>query len=258
MLAILGPAKTIDLSPQTVTGNQTRPDYLERSKLVVEQLRSLSLAELKNMMKLSDNLAIQTFETYARWKPEPEPGMSMQALLAFSGEVFRGLGARSLDEKDLLFAQGHVRILSGLYGVLRPLDLIRSYRLEMGTRIQVGKARDLYVFWKDIIPKRIQSDTREMSDEAGPPVLINLASNEYFRSIGPGSFPMRIVTPVFRESTPTGYRNVTVYAKRARGLMLRFIIENRITDPEHLQGFDAEGYAFNPGLSGSDQLVFSR
>ena len=162
--------------------------------------------------------------------------------------------ARALNEEDLLFAQEHVRILSGLYGVLRPLDLILPYRLEMGTKMKNPGGRNLYEFWKTILPERIADDTGNQSTR----VLINLASNEYFKSIQPQSFPYEIITPVFKETYGAGYRNVTVYAKKARGLMLRFIIQNRINNPEYLKAFDEEGYCLNNDLTTSREWVFCR
>ena len=205
-------------------------------------------------MKVSDKLATLTFERYAAWRSSPSPEEAQQTILAFSGEVFNGLKARSLKEKDLSFAQEHIRILSGLYGVLRPLDLILPYRLEMGSKMKNPGGRNLYEFWKNIIPGKIADDTGSQDS----PVLINLASNEYFRSIQPGSFPHEIITPVFKETDGAGYRNVTVYAKKARGLMLRFIIQNRINKPEYLKAFDEEGYCLNNDLSTRKEWVFCR
>ena len=254
MLAILGPAKTIDVSPHGVTDIHTYPVYLDRSRVLVEQLRHYSLSQLKALMKVSDKLATQTFERYAAWSTSYSKEDGQQAIMAFSGEVFNGLQARTLSEEDLLFAQEHVRILSGLYGVLRPLDLILPYRLEMGTKLPSPKGSNLYEFWNHIIPDRIAGDT-EIQDS---PVLINLASNEYFKSVQPGSFPHRIITPVFKESDGTGYRNVTIYAKKARGMMLRFLIQHRISEPEYLKAFDQEGYLFHRDLSTPDQWVFCR
>ncbi len=177
-----------------------------------------------------------------------------QAILAFSGEVFNGLKARTLSEEDLLFAQEHIRLLSGLYGVLRPLDLILPYRLEMGTKLKINRSKNLYEFWKKIIPNRISDDTGNQDSK----VLINLASNEYFKSIQPGTFPYEIITPVFKESDGAGYRNVTIYAKKARGKMLRFIIQNRINNPEYLKAFDEDGYYFNNDLSSQKEWFFCR
>jgi len=254
MLTILGPAKTIDMSPHGVTLHHTLPQYLDQAEELVNRLRQHSLAELKKLMKVSDKLATLTFERYAGWCHSYSAEEGQQAILAFSGEVFNGLQARSLSEDELLFSQEHVRILSGLYGILKPLDIILPYRLEMGTKMPNTKGRDLYEFWNEIIPPGIAQDTREQDS----PVLINLASNEYFKSIQPGSFPCEIITPVFKESHGAGFRNVTIYAKKARGMILRFIIQNRINTPEYLKAFDDEGYYFNNDLSDEKEWVFCR
>ena len=254
MLTILGPAKTINTTPHEVTERHSAPLYLDQAQALVDQLRQYSIPQLKSMMKVSDKLATLTFERYAAWRRSYAADHGHQAILAFSGEVFNGLQARSLKEEDLLFAQEHVRILSGLYGVLKPLDLILPYRLEMGTKMKNSNGSNLYEFWKTIIPERIANDTAIQD----APVLINLASNEYFKSIQPGSFPYEIITPVFKESDGTGYRNVTIYAKKARGMMLRFIIQNRISKPEYLKAFDEEGYFFNNDLSNQKEWVFCR
>jgi len=254
MLSILGPAKNMDTSPHGACDQYTFPQYLDRAGELVNQLRKYSPAQLKDLMKLSDKLASLTFERYAAWHSKYTAEEGHQAILAFSGEVFKGLKARSLKQADLLFAQEHVRILSGLYGVLRPLDLILPYRLEMGTTIQNRGGSSLYDFWKKIIPQKIADDTGSSS----PPVLINLASNEYFRSIDPSSFPYPVITPVFKESQGKIFRNVTIYAKKARGMMLRFIIQNRITKPEYLKAFDEEGYYYNNDLSNEKEWFFCR
>ncbi len=254
MLTILGPAKTIDASPHGITEQFSKPQYLQRAEELVKQLRSYSISELKSLMKVSDKLAILNFERYAQWHTPYTAKEGQQALLAFSGEVFNGLQARSLNESDLLFAQDHIRLLSGLYGVLRPLDLILPYRLEMGSKMTNPRGKNLYKFWEEIIPGHIAEETGLQERR----VLINLASNEYFKSIQPGSFPYEIITPVFKESDGAGFRNVTVYAKKARGMMLRFIIQNRINDPDYLQAFDAEGYYFNNDLSSKKEWIFCR
>ena len=254
MLTILGPAKTIDMSAHGITERFTEPEYLDHAEMLVQQLRHCSVPELKKLMKVSDQLATLTFERYAAWRSSPDPEEGQQAILAFSGEVFNGLQARTLTEEDLLWAQQHIRILSGLYGVLRPMDLILPYRLEMGTRLKTPKGKDLYGFWQETIPGHIARETGQQM----PRVLINLASQEYFKSIRPASFPHRIITPVFKESDGEGYRNVTIYAKKARGMMLRFIITNRISDPEELLAFDDEGYSYRSHLSGDTEWVFCR
>jgi len=254
MLIILGPAKTIDTSPHGITEGFSFPQYLDQAEKLVDQLRSCSISQLKSLMKVSDKLAILNFERYAHWRSSYTADEGQHAILAFSGEVFNGLQARSLNEADLLFAQGHVRLLSGLYGVLRPLDLILPYRLEMGTRMAPPGAKHLYEFWEKIIPVHIAEETGKQEKK----VLINLASNEYFKSIQPGSFPYDIITPVFKESDGAGFRNVTVYAKKARGMMLRYIIQNRIRHPEYLQAFDEDGYYFNNDLSTKKEWIFFR
>ncbi len=254
MLTLLGPAKTIDSSPHGITDIYTLPQYMDQAGELVEQLRQYCLAQLISIMKVSEKLAILNFERYARWHPEHSVDEGQQAILAFSGEVFNGLQARSLSEADLLFAQEHICLLSGLYGVLRPLDLILPYRLEMGTKMHNSKGRNLYEFWKEIIPINIADETGIQDSK----VLINLASNEYFKSIQPGSFPYEIITPVFKESDGRGFRNVTIYAKKARGMMLRFIIQNRINDPEYLKAFDEDRYYFNNDLSNNNEWFFCR
>lgn len=254
MLSILGPAKTINTSPHGITEKSSFPQYIDRAEILVDQIRRYSISQLKSMMKVSDKLATLNFERYAQWCSSYSAEEGQQAILAFSGEVFNGLQARSLSEEDLQFAQEHIRLLSGLYGVLRPLDLILPYRLEMGTKMSNKRGRNLYEFWKEIIPNNIATETGVQDNK----VLINLASNEYFRSIEPGSFPYQIITPVFKESDGDSFRNVTVYAKKARGMMLRFIIQNRVNDPEYLRAFDEDGYYFNNDLSNASEWVFCR
>ena len=254
MLTILGPAKTIDMSPHAVTGKHTLPAYLKESRKLVEELRKLSPAAFRSLMKVSEKLAVLNVERIAAWTEQHPPGSSNQALLSFSGEVFNGLEARTLDAEDLDFAQDRVRILSGLYGVLRPLDLIMPYRLEMQTKLANSRGRNLYEFWQEIIPQEISRQTAETEGQ----ILVNLASNEYFSSIQPKKFPHRIITPVFKEQHGNSFRNVTIYAKKARGMMLRFIIQNRITDPEHLKAFDLDGYWFNADQSGNNEWWFTR
>jgi cytoplasmic iron level regulating protein YaaA (DUF328/UPF0246 family) len=205
-------------------------------------------------MKVSDKLASLTYERYAAWRSAYTEDEGQPAILAFSGEVFNGLRARSLSKEDLLFAQNHVRILSGLYGVLRPLDLILPYRLEMGTRLKNSRGRNLYDYWKEIIPENITAETGKGDSK----ILINLASNEYFKSVQAESFPYGIITPVFRESDGKGFRNVTIYAKKARGMMLRFIIQNRINNPEYIKAFDLDGYYYSDDLSSPNEWLFCR
>jgi len=254
MLTILGPAKTIDTSTHGTTESFSFPEYIDRAEELADQLRQYSIPQLKSLMQVSDKLATLNFERYMQWRSSYSAEEGQQAILAFSGEVFNGLQARSLSKEDLLFAQEHIRLLSGLYGVLRPPDLILPYRLEMGTKMKNNKGKNLYEFWKEIIPLKIVDETGLQDSK----VLINLASNEYLKSIQPGSFPYEIITPVFKESDGKGFRNVTIYAKKARGMMLRFIIQNRINNPEYLKAFDEDGYYFNNNLSTNKEWIFCR
>jgi cytoplasmic iron level regulating protein YaaA (DUF328/UPF0246 family) len=253
MITILGPAKTITTDPHEITSHITRPEFLDDAEILIDVLKRYSHEELKQLMKISQKLVELNIERIAGWRKTYSPEESMQSLLAFSGEVFNGLQARTLKEEDLLFAQEHVRILSGLYGVLRPLDGILPYRLEIGTKLSNPRGKDLYAFWKDRIPPTISSHTEQQGG-----VLINLASNEYFSSIRPKEFPYRIITPVFKESDGRGFRNVTIYAKKARGMMLRYIITNRIDSPEEIKAFDAGGYYFNVEMSDENEWWFTR
>ena len=254
MLAILGPAKNLDMTPVAEKAPSTLPAFLNDSQILIKQLRRFTVQELKSLMDLSDKLAILTFKRIAEWKYDYNPKEGKQAILAFDGEVFNGLNAKTLNEKDLLFANDHVRILSGLYGVLRPLDSILPYRLEMGTRLENQRGKSLYDFWKEIIPPEI----KQLTEADGEAVLINLASNEYFNSIRPQDFPHRVITPVFKEDDGNELRNVTIYAKKARGMMLRFILKNKIKDPEHLKAFDMDKYYYSEDFSTENEWYFIR
>lgn len=254
MVVILGPSKTIDTRPHGITGQYTMPNFLSEAELLIEQLQKKSPEELKTLLKVSDKLAELNFKRYAFWNHKFTHSEGSHALLSFAGEVFNGLSARTLKEDDLLFAQKHVRLLSGLYGILRPLDIILPYRLEMGTRMANSRGANLYEFWREIIPAEI----RRLTSECKVKVLINLASNEYFSAISPRNFPFRIVTPVFKEHDGNSFRNVTIYAKKARGMMLRFILENRITNPDDIKAFDKERYYFNAEKSDDNTWWFCR
>lgn len=255
MLAILGPAKTIDMTPvRGVKSTPSIPEFLEDSKILIHELRQLTVKDIKSLMDVSDKLAISTFKQIAAWKYDYSPAQGKMAMMAFAGEVYNGLNVKSLNDKDLAFANEHVRILSGLYGVLRPLDSILPYRLEMGTRIENKRGKNLYDFWKNIIPAEIE----RLTESSGEKVLINLASKEYFSSIRPANFPYRVITPDFKEDDGNEFRHITIYAKKARGMMLRFMIKNRITTPEDLKAFDTDKYYFNADLSTEDNWVFCR
>lgn len=254
MLTIIAPAKTLDFETPPVTREYTLPVLLDESEKIAGRLKKMKPAKLSQLMNVSDSLAALNFHRYQSWQQPFTPDNSKQALLAFNGEVYAGLQATSLTEEQLKRAQFKLRILSGLYGVLRPLDLIQPYRLEMGTTLNIGRKKDLYAFWGNKITRHIQ----QAIDESGSKILVNLASNEYYKSIDKSRLDARIVTPAFKEMKNGEYKIITIYAKKARGLMTRFILENNIEQPEELQAFDAEGYHYNARLSQPDKPVFTR
>ena len=203
-------------------------------------------------MSISPELAALNVDRYQKWTPEPKREDTKQALLAFNGEVFRGLNAKEMSEEDLQFAQGHLRILSGLYGLLRPLDLIQPYRLEMGTRLKYYSYKNLYDFWGDKITKRINTDLGDSK------CVVNLASTEYFKSVKEPKLNKKVITPIFKDFSKGEYRVLMTYAKNARGVMANYIIKNRITEPDLMKSFDANGYAYDPSQSDENNWVFTR
>ncbi len=254
MLIVLSPAKTLDYESPTGTDRHTVPDFIPRSAELVSVLRDMPPSAIASLMKISDPLAELNAGRFASWSEQFSMANARQALLAFNGDVYEGLDARSLKPKQLDWAQAHVRILSGLYGLLRPLDLMQPYRLEMGTRLANPRGKDLYAFWGDDI-------TRALNDalaEAKAPALVNLASEEYFKSVRPKHLQVPVVTPVFEDWKGGRYKIISFFAKRARGLMARYAIEHRITRPEKLKAFDSEGYAFDEEASGEFSWVFRR
>jgi len=254
MLIVISPAKTLDYQTPPKTAHQTIPRFLDHSQRLVNILRNYSALDLAELMRLSSKLAELNFERYHDWSPQFTTDNAKQAILAMKGDVYAGLDAESFEEEDFAFAQQHLRILSGLYGALRPLDLMQPYRLEMGTRLSNEAGKDLYAFWGDTITQALSSDLAAQGDD----LLVNLASNEYFKSVKPKLLAGRILTPQFKERKGDGYRMLGVYAKRARGLMSRFIIRNRLTRADDIKAFDSEGYAFTPALSSATEWVFTR
>lgn len=254
MLIIISPAKTLDFDSSPVTNNYSLPENISESEMIADKLRKLSSDKIAELMNISPKLAQLNFERFQLWHPEFNSENSKQAILAFKGDVYTGIDATSFSEKDFELAQKHLRILSGLHGVLKPLDLIRPYRLEMGTKISVGRRKDLYEFWKNIICKQVQDALNESASN----LLINLASNEYFRAIDKKKLDAEIVTPEFKDWKNGQYKMISFWAKKARGMMTRFIIQNRIKNKEDLIAFDSDGYYFNPVLSKENQPVFTR
>ncbi len=255
MLIILSPSKTM-VSPDAMHHYKySLPEYLGFTKHLAEILRKKSPSQLSKLMKINPELAQLNFERFQQWELPFDGKNATPAVFSYTGEVFRGLEASSLKKTDVSFAQDHLRILSGFYGVLRPLDLILPYRLEMGQAgISAGKAKNLYDFWRPLITSALNKAFEIQKDD----VLINLASNEYFKSIDKKALHARVITPVFKE-----YKNgkaviVTMYAKKARGMMTRFMIQNKLTKPDELKLFDAEGYYYAPDLSNDREMTFTR
>ena len=254
MLIILSSSKNKGLQFPEQHPELTVPEYLKFAEPIVKTFKKKSSAELSKLMKINPKLALQTFENFQQWKLPFDPAKAAPAIFSYSGEAFRGLEAHSFTKGELLFAQDHLRILSGLYGTLRPLDRILPYRLEMALKIRVGKSGNLYDFWQPVVTGSLRKSLDAQNDN----VLINLASQEYFKSIDAKELKASIITPVFKE-----YKNgkaviVVVYAKKARGMMAGFVIKNKLTDPEELKLFEEEGYYYTPSLSDENEMVFIR
>lgn len=254
MLIVISPAKKLDYDTPSKTKKFTMPDYLDESAKLIKTLRNYSAMDLAELMHLSMNLAELNFDRYYQWKKNYGENEAKQCLLAFKGDVYAGIDAESFKAKDLDYAQSHLRILSGLYGLLRPLDLMMPYRLEMGTRLENERGKNLYEFWGEMITDGINKQLKAQKDD----ILINLASNEYFKSVKAKKIEGRIITPQFKENKNGSYKMIGIYAKKARGLMTRYILLNRLQDPQDIKSFDYEDYKFNESLSKGDQWVFTR
>jgi hypothetical protein len=254
MLMVISPAKTLDYDTPPTTQRFTQPQYLDHSQALINQLRDLSPAQISELMHLSDKLAGLNAARFGSWHPTFTLDNAKQALLAFKGDVYTGLDADSLDEQDLDYAQQHLRMLSGLYGLLRPLDLMMPYRLEMGTKLANPRGKDLYAFWGERISEWLNQALAEQGDD----VLLNLASNEYFSAVKRKTLQARVINTEFRDLKNGQYKIISFYAKKARGLMSRFVITERIKDPRQLKAFDSDGYRFNATDSTADNLVFLR
>jgi cytoplasmic iron level regulating protein YaaA (DUF328/UPF0246 family) len=254
MLAILSPAKTLDYQTPLTTNKSTQPDFNTESKELIATLRKFVPAEIGSLMKISDNLAELNHRRYAEWQNQANEDNARPALFAFKGDVYLGLDAQTLGARDINFAQKHLRVLSGLHGLLRPLDLIQPYRLEMGTRLATRRGSNLYQFWGNKVTDNINKALAQQSSK----VLLNLASNEYYQVIQAERIEGRILNINFKELRDGKYRFVSFAAKRARGLMARYMIDNRITRPSQLRQFDVDRYAFNEALSRDDEWIFTR
>ncbi|MDR5787056.1 peroxide stress protein YaaA [Caballeronia sp. LP003] len=255
MIIVLSPAKSLDYETPAHIKKHTLPQFVDDAAELIDGLRELSPQQIGGMMSISDPLAALNFQRYADWSKTFDTNNSKQAVLAFNGDVYEGFAAKSLSAGDLDFAQNHVRVLSGLYGLLRPLDLLQPYRLEMGTKFPNARGKDLYAFWG----KRITAALNEqLQRQRGARVLVNCASEEYFKSVKPKLLAAPVISPVFEDWKGGRYKIISFHAKRARGMMARYAVENRIDEPEALKGFDSEGYKFDAKASNDTTYVFRR
>lgn len=254
MLMLLSPAKKLDYDSPVRTTLSSQPLFVERASELIDVLRTKSAGDVAKLMLLSDALAQLNVERYAAWQPKFTKANSRQAVLAFNGDVYEGLRAPELSDEQLQWAQDHLVVLSGLYGALRPLDLMQPYRLEMGTKLQNPRGANLYEYWGSAIADYLN---QRQKGEASPWVL-NLASEEYFKAVDRKALKAKVVQCVFQDYKNGAWKVISFYAKRARGLMARYVIEQGITEPEALKSFDSEGYAFDAKASSADKLVFRR
>ena len=254
MLIIISPAKTLDFQKEITTTDYSIPENLDKSELLVSTLKKKSPKKLSELMSISLKLAQLNYERFQEWQLPFSPENAKQAVFVFKGEVYVGLDISRFSNEDLAYAQNRLRILSGLHGLLKPLDLIQPYRLEMGTKLKYRRKNNLYEFWGDLITKSLQTALQEQNDD----VLINLASDEYFKGIDKKQLKARIITPVFKDFKNGEYKFLSFYGKKARGMMTRYILLNRINNINDLKFFEEDGYFYNDILSSGDQLVFTR
>ena len=254
MLLVISPAKTLDYDSKFPEVRNSKARLLEKSAELINVLRQKEPWQLSHLMSISDELAVLNANRYQHWKLPFRKKTARPAIYAFKGDVYAGLDAYSLSSEDMDFAQNNLRILSGLYGLLRPLDLMLPYRLEMGTKLVVGDSKDLYQYWGSQLTEILHKDLKKLKGN----VLVNLASNEYFRSIQPKRLAVPVVTPVFKDRKGDNYKVVGFWAKKARGLMVRFAIENRLEDVEQLKSFASAGYYYSEQNSNEKEFVFLR
>ncbi|OHX66119.1 peroxide stress protein YaaA [Flammeovirga pacifica] len=252
MKIVISPAKSLDYETPLQTSLESKPKYLGQSEELVKSLKTLSAEQIGDLMSISPKLADLNKDRFDKWKRKFKDENARQALFAFKGDVYVGLDAYSLEENQITFLQDNLRILSGLYGLLKPLDLMQPYRLEMGTKFGVEGHKNLYSFWKETIAPALNKEMKKGE------VLINLASNEYFKAVDKKALKAEIITPNFKDKKGDQYKMISFFAKKARGLMVRYIADHAITDPELLKGFDYEGYIYNQDLSKGNDWVFTR
>ena len=254
MLALISPAKTLDYETALPTDIYTQPRLLEQSQQLIDVCRKLSATEIASLMTVSEKIANLNVERFRDWNAEFDFSNARQALFAFKGDVYTGLDAYHLKDQDIDFAQQHLRMLSGLYGLLRPLDLMMPYRLEMGTKLANPRGHNLYEFWGNIITDQINQDLANIDAKA----LVNLASDEYYKSVNEKKIQAEIIKPVFLDQKNGKYKVISFYAKKARGLMARYIVKNKLSQVEQLKAFNSDGYYFDAESSSEKELVFKR
>lgn len=254
MLLVVSPAKKLDYESPLATEKFSQPNLLEQSKLLIADCVKLSPNDIATLMKLSDKLAGLNAARFGEWSMPFTPDNARQAILSFNGDVYTGLDASSFSDDDFDFAQKHFRILSGLYGLLKPLDLMQAYRLEMGCKLANVRGDNLYQFWGEIITDELNKTLSELEDD----VVINLASTEYFKSVKKRSLNATVITPAFKDWKNGQYKMISFFAKKARGLMARYIIQNKLTSVEEIKGFELGGYQYNDDLSKGNDWVFTR
>jgi cytoplasmic iron level regulating protein YaaA (DUF328/UPF0246 family) len=254
MLLVVSPAKNLDYESPVATERFSQPELLEHSQVLMKKCKTLTPADISSLMGISDKLAGLNAARFGEWATPFTPKNARQAILAFNGDVYSGLDAKSFTENDFAFAQQHMRILSGLYGLLKPLDLMQAYRLEMGKKLDNDRGSNLYQFWGDIITEHLNSAIAAQGDN----ILINLASNEYFKAVNKKALKAEVITPAFKDWKNGQFKMISFYAKKARGLMARYIIEHQISDVEKLKAFDVAGYQYSAEFSKGNDWVFTR
>ena len=254
MLAILSPAKTLDFDSPLVTDQHSVPKFTKESSALIRTLRELEPSEIGSLMGISDKLASLNHDRYAQWSPSFDDETARASILAFKGDVYQGLNAPTMSKRDFTWAQKRLRVLSGLHGLLRPLDRIHPYRLEMGTKLDNPKGKDLYQFWGSKVTDALNEALAEQRSK----VLVNLASNEYYKVVQADQIQGRVLTINFKEWRRDAYRFVSFSAKKARGLMARYMIDQRAENADALRGFDVDGYEFNEDLSSENEWIFTR
>lgn len=254
MLIVVSPAKTLDYESPLATEKHTQPDFISQASQLITVCKKLKPSDIASLMKVSDKIASLNVARFAQWQKTFTTDNSRQAILAFKGDVYAGLEAESFSDADFDYAQQHFRMLSGLYGLLKPLDLMQPYRLEMGTKLENKKGSNLYHFWGESITKKINKDMKDNGDE----LLVNLASNEYFKAVKPKLVKGTVITPVFKDCKNGQYKVISFFAKKARGMMAKYLIKNQIKTVEALKEFDVAGYYFSAEESTSTELVFKR